>query len=171
MPGMTRSPVASSKLSGAFPSPISAIRPPAQAIHPRSITRSARTILALPMTVSNLVEVITCLMSCRGRKGRHIDHTVGDPAANFIIMHDGNDGDACTLLLVDQIDDHLAIGGIERRGRFIQQQDRMIGNETARDIDALLLAAREGRGRQRPQSLGNVETTQQMSGPLAGVRA
>src|SRR6516225_8927458 len=46
MPGMTRSPVASSKLQGAFPSPISAIRPSAQAIHPRSITRSARIVLA-----------------------------------------------------------------------------------------------------------------------------
>ena len=78
-------------------------------------------------------------------------------------MYDRDHGNAGAFLLVDQTDHHLAIGRIERCGRLIQQQDRMIGNEAARDIDALLLTAGEGRGRQRPQPLRNIETLQQLS--------
>ena len=76
-----------------------------------------------------------------------------------------------TFLLVDQFDHHGAIGRIERGGRLVQQQDRQIGDEAARDVDALLLAAGEGRGRQRPQPLGNVETAQQLPCPLARLGA
>ena len=54
------------------------------------------------------------------------------------------------VLLADHVDDNSAIGGIERRRRLVEQQDRQIGDKAARDIDALLLAAREGRRRQRP---------------------
>src|SRR5437667_11678883 len=39
----------------------------------------------------------------------------------------------------------------------------MIGNEAACDIDALLLAAGEGRGRQSPKPLRNIETVQQLT--------
>ena len=59
----------------------------------------------------------------------------------------------CRLLLGDQLDHHLAVAGIERGGRLVEQQDRMVGDEAARDVDALLLAAGEGRRRQRPQPL------------------
>ena len=45
------------------------------------------------------------------------------------------------------------------------------GNEAVRDVDALLLAAREGRRRQRPQPLGNVEPPQQGAGLLARLGA
>lgn len=41
----------------------------------------------------------------------------------------------------------------------------MRGNESARDIDALLLAAGERRRRQVPQSLGQIELAQQLAGP------
>ena len=76
---------------------------------------------------------------------------------DLVIMDDGDHGDALAFLLRDEIDHHGAIGRIERSGRFIQQQDRQIGDETAGDIDALLFAARERRWRQRPQRLGDVE--------------
>src|SRR5947208_1256306 len=56
---MIRSPPASALPAGALLSPYPATRPSAKAIQPRSITRSARTILALPITVSDLVEVIS----------------------------------------------------------------------------------------------------------------
>ena len=72
---------------------------------------------------------------------------------------------------LDQLDHDGAIGRVERGGRLVQQQDRQIGDEAARDVDALLLAAGEGRRRQRPQPLGNVEPAQQRAGLLARLRA
>src|SRR5262249_36179436 len=106
---MTRSPAASSLPEGALPSPISAMSPSAQAIHPCSITRSARTILALPIKVSDLVAVISKhLSSCGGGKRCHVNDTVSDARADLVVMNDRDHGDACALLLVDQFDHDLA---------------------------------------------------------------
>ena len=60
-----------------------------------------------------------------------------------------------------------AVGRIERGRRLVEQQHRMIGDEAARDIDALLLAAREGRGRQGPQPLRQIEPREQRACPVA----
>jgi len=55
-------------------------------------------------------------------------------------MDNGDDGNTPALLFVDQIDHDPAIGGIQRSRRLVEQQDRPIGNEAVRDIDALPVA-------------------------------
>src|SRR5258706_2692836 len=137
---MIRSPPASSLADGIWPSPNSAMRPSAKAIQPRSITRSGRTILALPSTVSDPVEVISSLPSCRGCKRCYVDDPVGDQMTDLIIVDARDHGNARALLFIDQFDHHGTIGRIERSGRLVQQQDRQIGNKTTRNVDALLLA-------------------------------
>src|SRR5277367_6811550 len=111
---MIRSPAASSWPEGALPSPTPAMRPSAKAIQERSITRSASTILALPMTVSELVELICRLSSCRRRERRHVDDSVGDQMADFIVVDDCDQRNARALLFIDQMHHDIAIGGIER---------------------------------------------------------
>ena len=168
---MIRSPADVLAPAGAAPSPNSAMRPSAKAIQPRSITRSASTILALPMTVSGWSKSSQCLSSCRGRKRCHVDDPVGDQVAYLVVVDDGDHGNARALLFVDQIHHDGAVDGIERRGRLVEQQDRQVGNKAARDVDALLLAAGKGRRRQRPQPLRNIETAAAGAGLLARLRA
>src|ERR1700686_2724901 len=129
---MIRSPTASSLPAGALPSPISAMRPPVTATQPRSITRSARTILALPSTVSFPIEVISHSSLCRCGKRCHVDDPVGDQMADFIVMDNRHHGDISALLFVDQLYHHGAIGRIERGSLLVQKQDRQIGDEAAR---------------------------------------
>src|ERR1700747_3309131 len=157
---MIRSPPASSLASGALPSPISATRPSTSAIQPCSITRSASTMRALAMTVSRRVVIsglvpflstirtTSSFASCGCSERRHIHDPIGDGLANLVVMHDRDNGDASTLLSSDQLDHDIAIFLVQRRGRLVQQQDRVVRNEAPRGVDALLLAAREGRRRQ-----------------------
>src|ERR1700761_3809430 len=157
---MTRSPPASPLPEGAWPSPNSAMRPSANATQPCSITRSASTRRALPMMVSVVALILSHLSSGRGSKRGDVDDPVGDLLANFIIMNDRHHRNALAFFLFDQFDHHCAIGSVERGGRLVQQQDRQLGNKSPGDVDPLLLAAREGRRRQRPQPLRNVEAAQ-----------
>ena len=50
----------------------------------------------------------------------------------------------------DQLGDDLAVARVERGGRLVKQQQRKLGDESARDVHALLLATGEGGGRQAP---------------------
>src|ERR1700743_3621035 len=122
---MTRSPAASSAGDGASPSPYPATRPSAKAIQPWSITRSARTILALPITVSELAEsIFKYLSSCRAGERCHVDDAVCNKVAHLVGMNDRHHGDVLPFLLADQFDHDRAVGRIERGGRLVQQQDR-----------------------------------------------
>ena len=168
---MTRSPPASSLPAGALPSPNSAMRPSANAIQPRSITRSARTILALPRTVSDSVEFISSIF-LHAAAANDVTSTIRS-AIRWRISSSWTIATMATpwrFFSIDQLDHDGAVGRIERGGRLVQQQDRQIGDEAARDVDALLLAAGEGRGRQRPQPLGNVEPAQQTALPVRAPR-
>ena len=80
------------------------------------------------------------------------------------VVEDADDRRAGVAALADQVDHAVAVGDIERGGRLVEQQHRIVGDEPARDVDALLLAAGEGRGRQRPQPLGDAEQAQQELG-------
>src|SRR5260370_8073420 len=106
------------------------MRPSAKATQPRSITRSASTIRALPMTVSVLVAFISSVFlhaaSCRRGKGGDVDDPVCDQSPDLIVMHDRNHGHARPLLLVDQANNHLAVGGVPRSGRLIQPPHRLL---------------------------------------------
>jgi hypothetical protein len=60
-------------------------------------------------------------------------------------VEDADQRGAARQCLVDQSDHDGAVVGVERGGRLVEQQDRIVGDEAARDVDALLLAAGEGR--------------------------
>ena len=87
-------------------------------------------------------DVISFLPSCGSGKRGHVDDAVGNQMADLVVMDDRDHRHALALLLGDQFDHDGAVGGIERGRRLVQQQDRQVGNEAARDVDALLLAAR-----------------------------
>src|SRR5262249_60092600 len=53
--------------------------------------------------------------------------------------------------------------------RLVEQKQRQIGYEAARDVDALLFAARERRRRQRPQPLRYVESTKEIGRAPPGI--
>src|SRR5258707_7135007 len=157
---MLRSPAVSSAPAGALPSPISAMRPFARATQRCSITRSASTILTLAITVSFGLAFIS-FPSGRGGEAGDVDDAIGDQMADLVVMDDRDHGDALLLLLGDQLDHHGAVGRVKRGGRLVEQQDRQLRDEAARDVDALLLATGERRGRKLPEPLGDVETMQQ----------
>ncbi len=71
-------------------------------------------------------------------------------------MEDAEEGDARLLLLLDHCNDDFAVLGVERGGRLVEKQDRVVGDEAARDVDALLLAAGEGRGGSDQSSRGRL---------------
>ncbi len=80
------------------------------------------------------------------------------------VVEDTDDRRAGFAALADQVDHAVTVGGVERRGRLVEQQDRIVGDQRAGDVDPLLLAAGEGRGRQGPQSRGNAEQAEQELG-------
>ena len=76
--------------------------------------------------------------------------------------------------LGDERNDGVAIGSVERGGRLVENEKRMLAGEAARDIDALLLSSGEGRGRQAPQTLRQVQAREQAcrtGACVAGVEA
>src|SRR5262245_18397779 len=109
--------------------------PSTAATQPRSITRSASTTRALARISSERSAVMTS--SCDGKLG-DIDDGVGNCIAHVVVVDDGDDGHSAALLLNDQVDHDRAIGGVERCGRLIEQEDRKIGQKAARNVDALL---------------------------------
>src|SRR5436305_10092412 len=114
---MIRSPPASALPAGALLSPYPATRPSAKAIQPRSITRSARTILALPITVSDLVEVISVVF-LHAAAANDITSTIRSAIRRRI----SSSWTMATMatpahLFVDQIDHDGAVSGIEGRIR------------------------------------------------------
>ena len=81
------------------------------------------------------------------------------PARRFVV-EDSDNGRAARLGLLDQRENDVAIGAIEAGGRFVEQERRVRVDETARDVDPLLLTARERRGRKRPEASGQIDPGQ-----------
>src|SRR5262249_26949157 len=135
-PGSNRSPPTSAPWPGGVPSPSSTISPFATATQPRSITRSASTMRAFDSTRSEPVMIPSG--HC-GETG-DVDDGIADRAADVVIVHDRHHRRTTPLLFRDEIDHHRAIAGVERGGRLVEQQDRQIAQESARDVDPLLLA-------------------------------
>ena len=79
-------------------------------------------------------------------------------------MADRDDRGAACLRILNHLYHDRAVFGIKGSGRFVQQQDRMLGDETARQVDTLLLTARERRRRDRVQPRRNVQSQQQRPG-------
>src|SRR5262245_843253 len=147
--------------SGASSSPNSAMVQSLIASHPRSMTWSANTRRALARIRSEYVAVMAPSRSC-GKAG-DIDDGIGDAVADIGIVHDGDDAGAAALALGDQIDHVCGIGGIERGGWLVEQQDRQIRQQAPRDVNALLFAAGERRRGKRPQSLRDIKAAEQVA--------
>ena len=77
----------------------------------------------------------------RCRELLDVDDFVGDRPTDLIVMRDCNHRSPTTLFFRDEIDDHRAIAGVQRSRRLVKQQDRLIREKPARDVDALLLTA------------------------------
>ena len=74
----------------------------------------------------------------------HHDHEVGQRHRLFLAMGDVDEGDAELGLQALQLRAHLdAQERVERRERLVEQQDLRLGDQGARQRDALLLPAGE----------------------------
>src|SRR5260221_12854364 len=82
----------------------------------------------------------------------HLEHAGGDRFAYLAVVKDSDDRGAALARFADEVDNGVAVGSIKCRCRLVEQEDRTLCDQAARYIDALLLAAREGRGCQRPRS-------------------
>src|SRR5215475_240549 len=141
--------------SGASPSPNSAMMQPLIASHPRSMTWSASTKRALARIKSEHFSVMAPSRGCS--KAGDINDGIGDAVADVGIVHDGDDAGAAALALGNQIDHACGTDGVQRGGWLVEQQNGQIRQEAARDVDALLFATRERRGRKRPQSWRDIK--------------
>jgi hypothetical protein len=86
-------------------------------------------------------------MSSGCREKVSVDNAVGDRRASVFVVHDRDHCRSAPLLFGHQVNDHCAIVGIERGGRFVEQKQRKIGYEAAGDVDALLFTAGKRRWR------------------------
>src|SRR5271166_4194724 len=166
MPGMSRSPSRSSPRSGARPSPVSTIMPLEMASQPSSTIRSARTRRALVRTTSTgagstpslltpslvraslIAPSLIVASSCGSREIRQVHDRIGNAVAHALVVDDRDNGGPLLFLLDNQARDDCTVGGIERGGRLIQQQNRQLRQESAGNVDPLLFATRERRRRQ-----------------------
>ncbi len=108
--------------------------------------------------------LILSLILCRSREVGYIDDAVGDGVAHIRIVHDRHDRGSLALARVDEVDHECAVGGVERSRRLVEQQQGMVADQAAGDVDPLLLATGKGRGRQAPYALGKIEPRQQVGG-------
>src|SRR5687768_15110467 len=103
--------------------------------------------------------------SCRSSgEACHVDDTARDVCADVFIVENTDQRRTPSLLLLDELDDDGAIGGVERSGRLIEQQNGDVGNKAARNVDALLFAARKRSRRQAPHPFGHVQRRQKLGG-------
>src|SRR5580704_7256236 len=166
---MRKSPARSSPRSGASPSPTSAIRPLATASQPCSRILSASTTRAFARMQSR-GGVFIGFSRCR-RELRQVHHGIGDPASDRVVVDDRDDGCAPFLFFSDEPGYHGAVLRIERGSWLVQKQYREVRQKPARDIDPLLLAAREGCRRHASQRLRNIESVEQIGRTRAAVLA
>ena len=74
----------------------------------------------------------------------HHDDLVGECLGLFLIMRDDDGGDAERALQPDELNLQIeSQRAVERGERLIEQQQRWVDRQRARDRNALLLAARE----------------------------
>src|SRR5262249_14899100 len=100
-------------------------------------------------------------------KAGDINDGIGDAIADIGIVHDGDDAGAAALALGNQINHACGTDGVQRGGWLVEQQNWQIRQEAARDIHALLFAAREPRRRKRQQSLRDIKPAEQVARMLA----
>lgn len=89
---------------------------------------------------------------------------VGDVITYGFVMENADDGCAAGFGFSDQFDYGGAVFGVQRGGRFVEQQNGVVDDKATGDVDALLFAAGEGRWRKAPQAFRHVQTGEQTRG-------
>lgn len=89
--------------------------------------------------------------------------TIRYAVAHSLIVKNTDNCCAAGFCFFNQCDDGGAIFGVQRGGGFIEQQNRVIDDKPAGDVDALLFATGEGRRRQVSQPLRHVQAGKQVS--------
>ena len=79
-------------------------------------------------------------------------------------MEDTDDGRATGFGFADQFHYGGAVFSVQRGGRFVEQQNRIVDDKATGDVDALLFAAGEGRWCQVPQAFRHVQAGEQTRG-------
>ena len=95
------------------------------------------------------------------------EDAVGDVADAVVV---GDDDDRAVLRLrdiVEELDDFVAVAGVEVGGRFVGEDELRVVGQGAGDRDALALAAGEGL-RLRAEAVGHAEVGEEGGGALAG---
>ena len=76
----------------------------------------------------------------------HVNIPVCDGFTHMGIMKNADQCNALCFLFMNQFSHNIAIHGIQRCGRLVQQQDGVIGNKTMCQINPLLLTAGKSNG-------------------------
>ncbi|VEA64863.1 Uncharacterised protein [Salmonella enterica subsp. salamae] len=76
--------------------------------------------------------------------------TIRHAVAHGLVMKNTDDRRAARFGFGNQRDHGGTVVGVQRGGRFIQQQNRVIDDKSARDVHALLFAAGKGGGGKMP---------------------
>src|SRR5258707_15322490 len=88
------------------------------------------------VTIRPLVKTCSLLMRCScGYSGGDFVDSIGQQLAHAEIVEDADQSAAGIAALRDQLDDAVAIVGVERGGRRIEQEDRVVADQRAPDID------------------------------------
>jgi len=69
---------------------------------------------------------------------------VGDVITYGFVMEDADDGRATGFGFANQLDYGGAVFGVQRGGRFVEQQNGVVDDKAAGDVDALLFATGKG---------------------------
>ncbi len=77
-----------------------------------------------------------------GRHGAVAQHhgVIGDLQRLLEVVGDVDDRDAAGREVADDLEQHLDLGGAERRGRLVHDEDARVDRQRAGDLDDLLLA-------------------------------
>ena len=70
---------------------------------------------------------------------------VGDVITYIFVMEDAYDGCATGFGFANQFHHRGAVFGVQRGGRFVKQQNGVVDDKAAGDVDALLFASRRYR--------------------------
>ena len=90
----------------------------------------------------------------------NVEAAAGHRFTDFVVVKNADDGGAPGTRSVDQLHHDPAVVGIQRCGRLVQQQHRLVGDQAVGNVHALLLTPGKSRGRQMPQTLLQVQARQ-----------
>lgn len=89
---------------------------------------------------------------------------VGDVITYSFVMEDAYDGCATGFGFANQFHHRGAVFGVQRGGRFVKQQNGVVDDKAAGDVDALLFATGKCLWCQVPQAFRHVQAGEKTRG-------